>query len=236
MKRLRFTTVIALTITTMSVIVMCWLGFWQLDRMAQKQQRLDSITQKQGNESLSLIRALATDEPRDRPVAFEGSPDASRVLLLDNQIYQQQIGYDVLVPVNTNAGWLLVNYGWLPAPDMKRTLPNVTIENKDVQQFTGVLTQPSNNPLITETLSEVASYPARIQQVSIDGIGRLLDLELLPYIVVLTNKSSTFSRHYEPVVMPPEKHLGYAIQWFGLAVAAAVIGGFAMIKKGRSDE
>ena len=236
MKRLRFTTVIALTITTACVLVMCWLGFWQLDRMAQKQQRLDSITQKQGKESLSLIQALGTDDPRDRPVTFEGTPDAKRVLLLDNQIYQQQIGYDVLVPVNTNAGWLLVNYGWLPAPDMKRTLPSVTINNKGVQQFTGVLSEPSDNPLIQETVLDVATYPVRIQQVSVEGVGRLLELDLQPYIVVLTDESSEFLRHYEPVVMPPEKHLGYAIQWFGLAIAAAIIGAFAIIKKGRSDE
>jgi cytochrome oxidase assembly protein ShyY1 len=36
--------------------------------------------------------------------------------------------------------------------------------------------------------------------------------------------------------MPPEKHLGYAIQWFGLAIAAALIGGFAIMKKGRQYE
>ena len=40
----------------------------------------------------------------------------------------------------------------------------------------------------------------------------------------------------DAVVMSPEKHLGYAVQWFGLAIAAAAIGGFAISKKGRSYE
>jgi len=236
MKQLRFSTLIAITITAVCVIVMCWLGFWQLDRMEQKQQRLNSITQKQGKESLSLIQALASNDPRDTRVVFEGVPDITRVLLLDNQIYNKQVGYSVLVPVNTNAGWLLVNYGWLPAPDLQRTLPSVVIENDGIQQFSGVLSKPGKNPLIQETMSASTHFPALIQQISVADISRFLELNLLPYVVVLTQESEVFSRHYEPVVMPPEKHLGYAIQWFGLAIAAAIIGGFAIVKKGRRDE
>ncbi|MCS5577264.1 MAG: SURF1 family protein, partial [Alteromonas macleodii] len=37
---------------------MCGLGYWQLDRMVQKQQRLASIAQKQSNGTLSLEEAL----------------------------------------------------------------------------------------------------------------------------------------------------------------------------------
>ena len=35
--------------------------------------------------------------------------------------------------------------------------------------------------------------------------------------------NSTFIRNWQPVVMPPEKHMAYAVQWFLLGVAALVI-------------
>jgi len=235
MKQVRTTTYIAIIITSLSVIAMSGLGFWQLDRMAQKQQRLASITEKQGKESMSLIDALATTVPQDRRVRFEGTPDGEKLLMLDNQIHEQQVGYDILAPVQTNAGWVLVNYGWLPAPDLTRTLPRVKISNHP-QQFDGVVSQPSHNPLVKETLPSVTVFPLRIQQVSIDTASDLLSQKLLPYVVVLTAKSDLFVRRYTRVVMPPEKHLGYAIQWFGLAIAAGVIGGIAIIKKGRKHE
>ena len=85
-------------------------------------------------------------------------------------------------------------------------------------------------------LTSASRFPARIQQISISTASELLSLNLLPYVVVLTAKNDLFVRRYNSVVMPPEKHLGYAIQWFGLAIAAALIGGFAIMKKGRQYE
>ncbi|MDO6566834.1 SURF1 family protein [Alteromonas sp. 1_MG-2023] len=235
MNQVRASKLIAIVITSLCVMAMCSLGFWQLDRMAQKQQRIASITEKQGKESVSLIDALSMKEPEDRVVTFEGTPNGDKVLLLDNQIHEQRVGYDVLAPVQTNAGWVLVNYGWLPAPDLSRSLPAVKISHHS-QQFEGVVSQPSHNPLVKETLTSASRFPARIQQISISTASELLSLNLLPYVVVLTAKNDLFVRRYNSVVMPPEKHLGYAIQWFGLAIAAALIGGFAIMKKGRQYE
>jgi len=235
MMQKRTSTFIAIFVTATCVVVMCYLGFWQLDRMTQKQQRLASITQKQGNDSFDLLHALSLDDPRDVSVTFQGVADNQHVFLLDNQIHQSRIGFDVVVPMLTNAGWLLVNYGWIQAPDKVRTLPTITIDNV-ASHFEGIISIPQNNPMITETLSSAPQFPALIQQVSIARIKQILDLDLLPYVVQLTGDSATFVRAYTPVVMPPEKHLGYAVQWFALALAAAFIGGIAIIKKGRSYE
>ena len=107
MNHVRASRLIAIIITSLCVVAMCGLGFWQLDRMEQKQQRIVSITEKQGKGSLSLIDALSTTDPTDRAVTFKGTPDGDKVLLLDNQIHEQRVGYDVLAPVQTNAGWVL---------------------------------------------------------------------------------------------------------------------------------
>lgn len=222
-------------VTAVSVAAMCGLGFWQLERMVEKQQRLASIAQKQSNESLSLTDALMEEDPRDIAISFVGTPDGERALLLDNQIHEQKVGFDVFAPVLTNAGWILVNYGWIPAQGLTRTIPQVNLSSA-TRQFDGIVTVPGDNPLVTETNVSLPSFPALVQQIAFKSLSESLNVALLPYVVELTSKDPAFVRDYKPVVMPPEKHLGYAVQWFGLAIAAAAIGGFAISKKGRIHE
>jgi cytochrome oxidase assembly protein ShyY1 len=222
-------------LTAISVAAMCGLGFWQLERMIQKQHRLASIAQKQSNGSVSLLTALTHDDPRDIAVTFDGEPDTTHLVFLDNQIQDKRVGYDVIVPVRTNAGWVLVNYGWVSAPDMQRTLPTIKI-NKGLLSFKGIVSVPGINPLIKETNTQSLVFPALVQQIDFADLSQRLNRDLLPYVIQLTTDDVAFVRDFRPVVMSPEKHLGYAVQWFGLAIAAAAIGGFAISKKGRSYE
>lgn len=228
--------IFAATLTLFCVILMTGLGFWQLDRMHQKQLRLESINQKQSKGSLSLMIALSESDPRDIKVAFEGRPDIQQLLLLDNQIHNKQIGFDVIVPVWTNAGWLLVNFGWVAAPDLSRTLPNIDSNLLLMNNFEGMVSRPVANPMVNNDINESAPFPLLIQQAVPDELVEVTQKTLLPYLIILTQPSNHFIREYKPVVMPPEKHLGYAMQWFGLALAAAVIGGVAIFKRGRTHD
>ena len=227
--------VIPWLLTGFSVAIMCGLGYWQLDRMVQKQQRLASIAQKQSNGTLSLEEALLNQDPRDITVSFSGALDANHVLLLDNQIHKQRVGFDVLAPVYTNAGWLLVNFGWVPAPDLTRTLPDIRLAS-EMRAFTGIISAPGENPLVKETNMALAQSPALVQYIDFAALSHALERNFLPFILQLTTPDPAFIREHKAVVMSPEKHLGYALQWFGLAIAAAAIGGFAISKKGRSYE
>ena len=230
----RSSTFLPWLITGLSVLAMCALGYWQLERMVYKQQRLASIAQKSANESLSLNEALSQQDPRDVAVVFEGVPNALNMLMLDNQIHNGQVGFDILAPVKTNLGWILVNYGWVQAPNLSRSLPSVELDS-GLQRFTGVITRPEKNPLVQETNTAQFSYPALIQEINVEMLSKQFGHGLSTYVIQLTTEDPAFIREYQPVVMPPEKHLGYAVQWFGLAIAAAAIGGFAISKKGRSN-
>ncbi|WP_414829057.1 SURF1 family protein [Alteromonas sp. H39] len=214
---------------------MCGLGFWQLDRMEQKEQRLASIAQKQSGGLMGLQTAIrSAGDPRDLRVAFTGTPDTSRMMYLDNQIENGQVGYDIVLPVRTDVGWALVNYGWVKGLPTRDTLPQVEI-GKSLTEYEGVVTSPGYNPMVTETAVN-ATFPLRIQALDTDYLSTLLRTPLIDYVVVLTTPDDKFIRNWSPVVMPPEKHLGYAIQWFGLAFAALIIGLLALRKKELSHE
>lgn len=214
---------------------MAGLGFWQLDRMAQKERRLASIAQKHTDEPMTLSHALRTlADPRDTQVQFTGTPDINRLMYLDNRVVAGQVGYDIVLPVRSDAGWVLVNFGWVKAAPRRTQLPEVTLSAAS-RSFKGVIAKPGHNPMVTET-ADTATFPLRIQALDPDFLSTLLKMPLVPYVVVLTGDDPRFERQWSPVVMPPEKHLGYAVQWFGLAIAAFIVGLLALRKKGSNHD
>lgn len=218
--------ILAGCVTLLAVIAMVSLGFWQLDRMTQKQHRLDSIAQKNAVTPIHPFSATKQwQDVRDVPVRFNGIVGHSRVLLLDNQIVDGRPGYDVIVPVLTRGREILVNLGWVAAPRSRNELPVLAVPQGDIV-IEGVLAQPGSNPLISETQTQFNQFPLVIQQLDIAELNQRWQTTL-PDMVVERLRSepavSEFKTHWQPVVMSPEKHLGYAVQWFGLAIAAIVI-------------
>ncbi|MCU7553545.1 SURF1 family protein [Alteromonas sp. ASW11-19] len=229
------TRILAVCVILIAVAAMTGLGFWQLDRMTQKERRLASIAQKHTGEPMSLTHALrAVTDPRDTQVQFNGTPDPARIMYLDNRVVEGQVGYDIVVPVRTDVGWVLVNYGWIKAGQRRAYLPEVILAGTS-RTFAGVLSKPGQNPMVTET-ADTAQFPLRIQALDPEFLSTLLKMPLVPYVVVLTRDDPRFKRQWSPVVMPPEKHLGYAIQWFGLAIAAFIVGLLALRKKGSNHD
>lgn len=229
--------VIATLVTFVAVVIMLKLGFWQLERMQEKQLRMQSLAERQQQSAISLMDL--NDEKggfADTPVSFVGSPKAEKVLLLDNRIYQGTVGYEVLAFVDTNAGTVIVNYGWIEAPATRDSLPNIAF-GLGLQTYEGHVVEPSLNPMIRETQQLITDYPAVVQQLDIPLLERLTQESLLPFVVSrIPTDVEPFIRNWQPVVMPPEKHIGYAIQWFGLALAAITIYLFAVFKRKSSRD
>lgn len=225
----RFRSLPLAVVVLTAVICMISLGFWQLDRMHQKEQRLASIAQKSSEGSISLSQLDPVREDiRDYQVGFNGRADTSQIMFLDNRVENGRVGYDVIVPVHSSEGTVLVNFGWVEAPLSRNELPGVDVESK-FQHFHGRITMPGHNPVVRETLSSDATFPVVVQALDIPFIRRLTGEPLQPFVVELTApEESAFVRNWQPVVMPPQKHLGYAIQWFGLAIAAAAVSYFSM--------
>lgn len=228
---------IAIGVWVLAMLIMLSLAMWQLTRMDEKQQRLSSIAEKQQVAPLSLAAAMEmSGDLRDIPVVVTGVFDPMHALLLDNQVKDGVVGYYLLMPLQTQADTVLVNVGWLPAPQLRSELPAIPepFTQRQRVRVQAVITQPSANPFISDPVVPAASFPMRIQQVEFAKLNELLPHTLLPIVLVTTEPLYNMSvPHWQAVVMPPEKHLGYAIQWFGLALAALVIGAIALFKRSR---
>jgi surfeit locus 1 family protein len=211
-------------VTFLAVVIMFALGVWQLQRADEKKQRLIAIDQAARSAPLSLNAALALNEDaRDFPVYFKGQADAEHYFLLDNRIQHGQVGYEVLLVVDAESGAVLVNYGWIAAPALRADLPMVAIPAGE-QEYQGMLSIPFKNSLVNETALFDQQWPKVVQQVDINLMAQHYQQKLMPFVILLDEQDNIgFVRNWQAVVMPPEKHLAYAIQWFLLAFAAITI-------------
>ncbi|MEO3677787.1 SURF1 family protein [Rheinheimera sp. FR7-31] len=210
---------LCLTLTAFAILIN--LSWWQLSRASEKTEQLQRLAalHSQGALTPGQLATLESTDIDGAPLRGEARWLAPYIWLLDNQIVEGQVGYDVIVPVQTGGlnQLLLVNLGWVAGGRDRGQLP--LIEVPKYIQLDGLLrTEVSGLMLLGQNAEETGSWPMRIQQVDYDELARISGLNLLP-VLLYQQQSSAFISHYQPVVLPPEKHRGYALQWFLLAVA-----------------
>lgn len=216
--------VLATIITLVAVVIMFGLGEWQLQRAESKRERLSSIEQRQNLSPLTIVEVNSMQgDIRDLPFSASGTIETNQYFLLDNKISKGQVGYQVIAPLQTNEGILLVNFGWVKAGLSRQHLPVINMPSGNIELY-GSTSIPSHNPMINETVSSQQTWPVLIQQIDISLMSQFVNRPVLPYLMQLDPSSEYgWVREWSAVVMSPEKHLGYAIQWFLLAVACVII-------------
>jgi surfeit locus 1 family protein len=165
------------------------------------------------------------------PISFVAKADVTRFFMLDNKINNGRVGYQVLVPLETSSGMLLANLGWLPATKSRDVFPNIELDDNKMS-YTGVVNFPTDNAMVTETAVINDNWPKLIQQIDFEVVEAIYKTPFLPFVVQLNDDpASGFIRDWKPVVMAPEKHIAYGVQWFLLALAAIVVFVIAQRKK-----
>jgi cytochrome oxidase assembly protein ShyY1 len=207
------------------------LGAWQLDRMHQKQAMLDAVhATLQAKRPLPL--AAAADATRARGYDWAAGaghfPDVPAVLL-DNQGREDRgagvRAYRVFQP-DAGGAPLLVELGWLPLPG-DRTLPRVPLP-AGVHAVAGLLVPPPSAGLARGDATPQADGSLLAIALQPDALRGALHLAALaPRVLKLDPAQALpaggprYVRDLDilPNTLPPERHLGYAVQWFGLAIA-----------------
>ena len=214
-----------LLITLTAFAILIKLSHWQWQRAAEKTVQLQQIAlvQQQGPVSGRQLLAGSATELDGALLSDTGYWVPPYIWLLDNQILHGKVGYDVIIPVQfaDSSTLVLVNLGWLAAGQNRQVLPEPQIP-AEIAIAALVRSRPANALLLGQNL-EGDSYPMRMQQIDYALLQQQLPWSLYP-AVLYQQQASDFIPHYQPVVMPPEKHRGYALQWLGLAIAVLAVG------------
>lgn len=211
----------ALTILLAALgLVFLSLGNWQRERAAEKR-----MTQSAFDNAPSVTR-VADDQPAWTRAQLTGVLDTQRHLLLENKLYRGRAGVHVLTPITlSNGAALLVNRGWLPLPLDRSSLPEFETPAEGLE-LTGRLA-PISQPgvQIGEPVALQADrWPQLIVYPDWDRIETALGQSLHRQVLYLdADQPAGFEdRNWTPFTMGPDRHMAYAVQWYGLALTAVV--------------
>ena len=214
-----------------AVLATLWLGNWQLDRAAQKgrlQQRME-----QGAHAPIHLGPAKVD-PADLvyyAVEAGGEFEAKGTVYLDNRVQAGVAGYEVVTPLRLNGGRMhvLVIRGWVRGGATRDRLPEVATPGGQVQ--VEGLAVPGNPPLF-ELSREVRS--GRLwQNVTVERYAEAFGLELQPIMIRQQNDlGDGLLREWKRPDAGIDRHRAYALQWFSLGLAVAVL--YAVLNVRRS--
>ena len=211
------------------------LSLWQWQRAAEKTQTLARIAdwKMHGAVDLNHLLSIASGNRDGLQLDFRARWLAPMVWLIDNQLVNGRIGYDVLIAVEDisapkNSASILVNLGWVAAPSVRSVLPAVNIP--DELHVQGIFRTRTKGVLLGTNLEDKGVWPMRIQQVDVELLAAHFNLPLINGLTYQKN-ASPFLIHYRPVILPPERHKAYALQWLLLAIAVVIVAVAASARK-----
>jgi surfeit locus 1 family protein len=198
------------------------LGFWQLDRAAQKLAWQSSIAERGQLPALQTqdLAAAGADAQLNRHVHLRGHWLADKTVFLDNRPMQGRVGFFVVTPLQLEgrSQAVLVQRGWAPrdAQDRSRLPPAPTPAG--LVEVEGRL---AASPSRLYEFSTAASGPIR-QNIAVDSFAP--DIDLLPLTVVQLASATEdgLLRDWPAVDAGLQKNYGYAFQWF--ALCALILG------------
>lgn len=209
----------------MMILAMLRLGIWQLDRAEEKR---DIANQLQARASLPVsdiapIADLNMEEIRFRSVRINGQYLPKHTMLVDNQVVNGGVGYQVFTPFKPdNLDYLvLVARGWVSVGASREQLPIIDT-NEQRQKLVGRLNNPPAEPPLWN--DQYAVQKGQVwQYLPISEVSSVLDAKVFPLVVELAPEASDSA---ELIRKWPEiddqwvaKHQGYAFQWFAMALA-----------------
>ena len=191
--------------TLLLILVLSGLGTWQLQRKREKEALLSTLAQVWVGEVRNL------DEVQDavplKPLSAIGHYLPGKTIFLQAKTYKGKSGVYVLNVFETEKGqFLLVQRGWAPKEYTSIPAGNMKIE--------GIVRTPSP-PTYFQPLNKPPAY----FWIDLPMLSKELQLPLLPYYLVAKESGDPHILPTDPIPLPRNHHLEYAITWYSLAFA-----------------
>lgn len=218
-------------VSTLVFCLLVGLGIWQMLRLGEKEALIARVTRQMEQPPVpltALVDDIRQGDIEFRPVTVTGVWQHADTFFVGPRYYLAANGYHVVTPLRLKDGRnVLVNRGWIPdkqkadwiaahpTDEEKVTVEGIVRIPRKVGWFV-----PDNSPQKNHWFWE--DLPAMQQRYG---------APLLPVIVASTMKGE--ARYPVPMAASPRfrnDHLHYAMTWFALAIAVAVM--FALWLRG----
>lgn len=215
---------LALAVVLLSYLAY-WLGQWQFHRLADRKERNAITVRNESGTPAPLGDVLAIGRPVPatsewKLVTATGSYDQDGTVVVRYSTRDGASGVDVVVPLVTDGGTVLVDRGWLRADNTSATPDDVppppagevTIQGWVRADATG------DSTVVTD---------GSTRAISSSTIGDYLDRDLLTGFVELKSEDPAPDQSLVPVELPDlgnGPHFFYGLQWWFFGLLA--VGGF----------
>lgn len=213
-----------------AMIFLAYLGFWQLQRLDQRQALNEEILAGLNSTPVALTgQQVDPDGMHRQRVTVTGTFANEENIILRTRSYQGRAGINLIVPLEIKGSdqVVLVNRGWLPfeefEPEARRAYDvdgEVTIEGVAFRSQ-----QPPNRFAPVDPDPAPGAPVDAWFRIDIDKVQKQVDGPLLPIYVQAVPGP-------EPDITPPIReevtdlgegsHLSYALQWFSFALILAI--------------
>lgn len=192
------------------------LGLWQLDRADEKRQlQQNFLVAKQK----PATQWDAHNLENYRLVSETGYFDQKRYWLLDNRVNNGKVGFDVIMSFVSRDKILFVNRGWVQGDISRQSLPVFDTPKGTINIIGRVYL-----PLDQKKLSRSDQWPKIIGSMELDAMSLDVSVANPGGVVRLQGDSQgALITGWPEVNVSVEKHQGYALQWFAMALALLVL-------------
>jgi surfeit locus 1 family protein len=212
-----------------AALVCIRLGFWQLDRLAQRRATNARVAVRLAQPALaaeSIVAAARHPAALDyRRARLSGRFDFSRQVIVVARPLGGRPGVHVVTPLRLADGTaILVERGWAPAPD-GRTADLAALIEPEEAACDGVLLLPRG-----PGSAGAETWPLKVRAVDPALLAPRFPYGVLP---VVLRRADSPAGALRPVPLPERTegpHLSYAVQWFAFA-AIALVGSAALARK-----
>jgi surfeit locus 1 family protein len=208
------------------------LGFWQLDRRAQRRALNALLASRLGADpagAFDVMRDSATAQ--FRRARAHGVYDYANEFAVASRTHQGSPGVHIITPLRV-AGRdtaLLVNRGWVYSPDAMSVDLGRWVES-DTATITGYLLAIGRGGSGSVSMP---TSPRTLRRLDADSLARRLPYPFAPFLVVQTasprSAADSGTVRVAAPVLDEGPHFGYAIQWFAFAVIG-VIGAAVIVR------
>lgn len=206
--------------------ILCTLGTWQLQRLTWKTEIIEKLS-----------AAYAVGEVKDLDIQALGDVDfiygrvkgrflSDKAFLFGVRVKDEKPGADLIVPVRTKEGDVLVNLGF--ATGALEVQPIHHLKNKSVW-FEGLARNVRWNAFTPENRPEKNIW-YRLDWAQIEAAKDLKNLA--PAVVYAERASHKFDAAFpnNERTYPNNNHLQYALFWFAMAGVLIVVYGFRFLR------
>ncbi len=201
------------------------LGMWQISRAHQKEKLLSSFANRTKQSALTSSDLNSKQDVRFYRAELTGTFDNTHTFILDNKIFHGKVGYEIYTPFKI-AGrneYILVDRGFVAMGRTRSELPTISPVNGTIT-ISGILNLPPRYVAFGSLYDKQIHWPLLIEYVNLAEISKTVNYSLFSYTLSLNpEQTGPLAMEWQVVTMTPERHKGYATQWFALAFTLLIL-------------